>query len=534
MADYLDVVSLYDQIPGGFAISDTAANISASLNSLDDAKINSITISNNGAVVATVAQLTSDATAIGKLVNANATPYQLAIADTAANVQAGLATLEADVAHITSITATGGPVVVTVSTFSADRGALDKIVGGFAIADTAANVVAGLSTLNADSHVAAITVTSASATLSGGVRVNAAKFSETGAGTSLTVGEALAYAGAFRQGAGSTTAITIGDLLSLTGTTSLSGTTSGAGTLALAGGSATILSGAKLSVSHWSISGSGTDVTLDENLSYAGSFSEGASDTFVLSGGHLLLSGSDKFSGATVDGSKFLYTEGTTTVSGLTIGGTVEWENTKTVTQKGGTVTIGDAHGDKAILYNTPKATYDIADDSGIARGSSTASYIDNTSLIEKTGGTGTSTIAPYVINTGRLEVADGTLDLKEGVYGTGKDQISGAATLEFDFLVKAGQTASFTGRGGELALFDPAGFAGDIRGFDTVGSNDTIEVAAPWVFTGFKENAAHTEGTLGFMNGASTLGLTLIGDYNPADFVHKSGPKGSTLITYT
>ena len=36
-----------------------------------------------------VAQLTSDATAIGKLTNANATPYQLAISDTAANVLAG-------------------------------------------------------------------------------------------------------------------------------------------------------------------------------------------------------------------------------------------------------------------------------------------------------------------------------------------------------------------------------------------------------------------------------------------------------------
>ena len=42
------------------------------------------------------------------------------------------------------------------------------------------------------------------------------------------------------------------------------------------------------------------------------------------------------------------------------------------------------------------------------------------------------------------------------------------------------------------------------------------------------------TEGTLGFMSGESTLGLTLLGDYNPADFVQRSGPKGSTLITYT
>ena len=71
---------------------------------------------------------------------------------------------------------------------------------------------------------------------------------------------------------------------------------------------------------------------------------------------------------------------------------------------------------------------------------------------------------------------------------------------------------------------------------FDTAGagSNDTISVPAPWVFTGFTENAGGAEGTLNFANGASTLGLTLLGDYNPADFVHQTRANGSTLITYT
>ena len=197
--------------------------------------------------------------------------------------------------------------------------------GGSTSPDSAANLVADLSTLNAKSHVAGIVADIGDATLSGGARVNAPDFSETGWGTSLTVSEALAYAGAFSQGLGSTTAIAAGDTLSLTGTASLNGATSGAGKLALAGGSATIDSSATISVSSWSISGAGTDVTLDRNLIYAGSFSEGADDTFVLSGGDLALSGAATFTGGTVDGSNFLYTEGTTTVSGLTIGGTVEW-----------------------------------------------------------------------------------------------------------------------------------------------------------------------------------------------------------------
>ena len=194
--------------------------------------------------------------------------------------------------------------------------------------------------------------------------------------TLALTGSSLTLTGVFSQGAGSTTTIATGDLLTLSGGASLRGTTSGAGKLALAGGSATIDSGAALSVSHWSISGAGTDVTLGEALTYTGSFSEAANDTFVLSGGNLLLNGADTFSGGTVDGSKLLETEGTTAVSGLTIGGTAEWENTKTVTQSGGTVTIGDASGDKAFLDNTAKATYDIAGAGAIARGSSTTSYI--------------------------------------------------------------------------------------------------------------------------------------------------------------
>jgi hypothetical protein len=134
------------------------------------------------------------------------------------------------------------------------------------------------------------------------------------------------------------------------------------------------------------------------------------------------------------------------------------------------------------------------------------------------------------------LEVSAGTLDFQAGILsGTGSDIVSGAATLEFDANVVAGQTASFAGGGGTLDLTAPTKFAGVIGGFDTPGGgwNNTIEVAGPWVFTGFTENAGGTEGTLGFANGASTTSLTLLGNYNPVHFVHQSGPSGSTLITY-
>ena len=456
--------------------------------------------------------------------------------DTAANVLAALATpiLEADVGHIASITASGGPVIVSVSTFSADQAALDKIVGGFDVSDTAANIVAKLSTLNADSHVVGITAASGSATLSGGGGVNVANFAETGSGTSLTVSENLGYAGAFSQGAGSTLSISSGDTLSLTGTASLSGTTSGLGTLALAGGSATINSGAALSVANLSISGSGTSVTLGETLTYAGAFSEAAGDTLALTGGPLVLTGAnDAFSGGTVEGSRWLLTKGTTAVSGLTIGGTVEWENTNAVNESGGLATIGDASGDKAILYNTAKATYDILDNSGIGLGASTASHIDNAGLFEKTGGTGASAIAPAVTNTGTIEVTSGTLDLMRAAIGTGTNTISGASTLEFDAAVSSSKTVGsqnigFTG-GGTLDLTDPQAFWGEISGFATT---DVVELLGSWAFSGFSENSDGTLATLTLVSGATKHSFDFVGSYTQGDFKITSG--ATSTITYT
>ena len=275
-------------------------------------------------------------------------------------------------------------------------------------------------------------------------------------------------------------------------------------------------------------------MTLDENLSYAGSFSEGAGDTFVLSGGHLLLSGAATFAGGTVDGSNILYTEGTTAVSGLTIGGTVEWENTGTVNESGGNVTVGDASGDEAILYNTAKAIYDILDNSGIGLGASTASYIKNAGLFEKTGGTGDEHD-----RAGRHQYRNDRGQRRHARFrgggirdGIGRNLRRFHAGVRLDGRGRPDSFVHWQRRRTRAAR--PAGFAGEISGFDTVGANDTIEVAGPWVFSGFTENAGGTQGTLAFANGASTLSLTLLGDYNPADFVHQTQANGSTLITYT
>ena len=314
VADYVADSSLYDRISGGFAISDTAANVSAGLNSLNDSKINSITISDNGAIGVDVAQLTSDATTIGKLKNANAKPHQLAITDS-----------------------------------------LPDIVGD-------------LSGLNGNSHISSLTGTSGAATLSSGATIAAPTFTLTGSTTALTLAEILTYSGSFSADAGSTVSISSGDSLTLTGT--------------------------------------------------------------------------DAFSSATISGSGALDANGTTTVSGLTIGGTTTFSDGGALTLSGGSTTLGDAAGDVAKLTIASTGTWDILDDSGIARGKSMASAITNHGLLEKTGGTGTSVITPKVTNdgvntggavvNGGILVSSGTLELKGAVTGTGTDTTSGDPTLEF------------------------------------------------------------------------------------------------------
>jgi hypothetical protein len=122
---------------------------------------------------------------------------------------------------------------------------------------------------------------------------------------------------------------------------------------------------------------------------------------------------------------------------------------------------------------------------------SSTASSIGNSGLIEKTGGTGTSTITPKVVSNGTILVSSGTLDLKGAVSGgsltaPGTDTISGASKLEFASTVGSrfavgSQDIGFT-FGGTLDLADPKGFWGVISGF---APSDAVDLLGNWTFAG-------------------------------------------------
>ncbi len=80
--------------PVTFKVVDTAANISTYLNDLQaNGHLSTIVISDNAAIGVSIAQLTSDSAAIALLHNQNNTAYQLDVTDTAAHIQAAIASL---------------------------------------------------------------------------------------------------------------------------------------------------------------------------------------------------------------------------------------------------------------------------------------------------------------------------------------------------------------------------------------------------------------------------------------------------------
>ena len=256
-----------------------------------------------------------------------------------------------------------------------------------------------------------------------------------------------------------------------------------------------------------------------------GSTAGGATNALVLQGNGTANNNFDNFNtldvqanaGWTLGGdSRF----GATTVSSgrLVVAGDVS----------GGTTTLGDQAGDLAQLGIASTGIWDILDDSGIGLGSSPSSFISNSGLFEKTGGSGTSAIAPQLLNKGSVLVSSGTLDLEGAVSGKGADTISGASTLEFDSTVGGGQTVDFSG--GALDLLDPQGFSGKIAGF---ASPDMVQLAGDWNFSSFSETGNGMMGNLTLSSGGTTNTFHFLGDYTAGDFSIASGA-ATTIIGHT
>jgi hypothetical protein len=169
-------------------VSDTAANLSANINALQTVaaagELTSVTVTNNTVPVSiTLAQLTSDATALGQftgtfsftvtgvtIAGQAATLSQphiasVSIGDTAANVVANIDTLQALGTKLVGIALTDGgtpALTFTATQFTADAAAIAKLTGTYSLAVTSV-LAANASTVAANAHVTSIFVSDSSA-----------------------------------------------------------------------------------------------------------------------------------------------------------------------------------------------------------------------------------------------------------------------------------------------------------------------------------------------------------------------------------
>ncbi len=247
--------------------------------------------------------------------------------------------------------------------------------------------------------------------------------------------------------------------------------------------------------SNWStgqVPGAGDDVTIDvAGASPTVTISSGsqsvhsltAADPLVLSGGSLALASSSTISGA------FTLGGGTLNLNGpngpLTLAGSTTWtagqinNQDQTVTNTGsitlndslqvnfgsgsyssggtllnqGTIFQTGAGGlslsNNAAIDNAAGGTYYLASDSGIALGGFGGSFA-NEGTVEKTAGTGTSTIAVPFNNQGGTVAADsGTLSLAGGGTSTGGTyNASSGATIDLADHTQSTLTGTYTGSG--------------------------------------------------------------------------------------
>ena len=215
------------------------------------------------------------------------------------------------------------------------------------------------------------------------------------------------------------------------------------------------------------------------------------------------------------------------TVSGLAVGGTVVLNDVGTVLQTG-QVTVGDMSGNAATLSIASGASYKINLNVGIGIGTSQSSVIDDSGLLIKNGGTGTSKIAVAIVDTGHLEAATGILDLTKAVTGTGAMQVDAGATLEFGASAASTLAMTFNGANATLALASPSNFAATIAGF---AASDAIDLMLIKATAAVLENGDQ----LFITNGANTVAtLQLSSNYTGFTFNTVSDGHGGTDITAT
>ena len=441
-----------------------------------------------------------------------------------------VATLNENLAYAGVLTeGSGSSLALGASTLTLSGGgtALAGTVGGsgtlaFAGGSQSINTGAILSVGSWSITGGAAVTLNESLTYSGTFSEDAASTFTVAAGNTLSLNGVASFGGGLSEASGATITVGLGDTVTINGAATFAGTVNGTGILAFTGGTQAINGGATINPSTWSITAGVTSV--NESLTFAGMFSDGAVVT-IGSGDTFSLTGTGNFhAGAIVNGAGTM-SIANAAIAGLTVGGTATLNDVGTVVQTGA-VTVGDNTAAGASLTIASGATWNIAGDVGLARGKSTGSGIAVTGTLIKTAGTGKSVVSLKVVDSGLIEVAAGTLDFTQAVTGKGALKIDASATLELDNTVAKTTTTTFAGSGARLDLKKASKMAGTIAGFM---AGDTIDLLK----TSVTSVSLNGSDQLVVMNGASTVAtLQLAGNYAGQTFGVVSDGHGGSAIT--
>jgi hypothetical protein len=212
------------------------------------------------------------------------------------------------------------------------------------------------------------------------------------------------------------------------GTSDLDGVITGAGELAL-GRNAFLIDTTTLTVS--SIYVGASSVTLQEDLTYANTFTQGGGNIY-LNGHDLMLSGTVTLDHSAISGVGTLTLSNTATIYQYTVGTGTAVDVTGTVDQAG-YVQYGATSTDTVPVTIESGATYNLTTNDWTnnpnTNDDGTATFT-NDGLLEKTVGTGTSTFYADVDNNGTIQVNTGVLDLESVGTSDLDGVITGAGEL--------------------------------------------------------------------------------------------------------
>jgi len=219
---------------------------------------------------------------------------------------------------------------------------------------------------------------------------------------------------------------------------SFGGTIGGSGAVAFDGyGTTTLQGGLVLSVATIDLDTQAT-VVLAGAQSFAGRFVDKAISGIAIDLNHfqLTLSGAVTFGGyqPVVNGPGTLSTSGTTTLygnDGLTLDGSVDWQNTGAVFGQA-PLTLGGSGSGSVTIVNAATGVFNVNDDFIATVGPSAAASFTNDGLFEQTTTTGIVALGVDFDNTGRVLSNTGLIDF-EGVANALGGTITGAGAVAFD-----------------------------------------------------------------------------------------------------